>query len=197
MDNLKTNLLGKSTVKRRKAATEIRKKKLDGYATELLEALKMEFGKSYNDTQTEIIKTLGYFGNKNAKIYIQENYIDNGFFLADSCAAFLRIDCTISDFIKILNEENYSKSEGTLEVLGYDKIIPSIEEQDIIITKCWDFGLNRQKGLTDPRYGLAAACAGWKSEKTKSFLLHCLNSNDVPLTYVAEKSLKGKYVKLR
>jgi len=197
MDSLKINLLGKSTVARRKAAIEIRKKKIDGFANELLDALKLEFDKKHNDTQTEIIKTLGYFGDKNAKFYIKENYIDNGFFLADSCAAFLRIDSTISDFIKILNEENYSKSHGALDVLGYDKLIPTLDEQDVILTKCWDLGQNRRKELGDPRYGLAAACAGWKSKKTKPFLLHCLDSNDVPLIYVSENSLKGKYVRLR
>ena len=197
MNNIKTNLLGKSTVSRRKAAIEIRKKKLDGFAAELLEALKIEYNKNHNDTQTEIIKTLGFVGDKNSKLYIKENYINKGFFLADSCAAFLRLDGVISNFIKIIDEQNDSKSEGVLEVLGYDKIIPTLEEQDIIISKCWNLGLNRQKGLTDPRYGLAAACAGWKSKKTKSFLFHCLKSNDIPLIYVAENSLKGKHVRLR
>ncbi|WP_324024677.1 hypothetical protein QSV08_15760 [Maribacter sp. BPC-D8] len=197
MDNLKINLLGKSTVTRRKAAIEIKKNKLPGYATELLEALKMEFDKNHNATEIEIIKALGYLGNENAKSYIKENYINNDFFLADSCAAYLRINSTISDFIEILSEENYSKSRGTLDVLGYDKIIPTLEEQDKIITKCWNLGINRRKELGDPRYGLAAACAGWKSKMTKPFLLHCLNSGDVPLIYVSENSLKGKYVRLR
>lgn len=45
MNDLKINLLGKSTVARRKAAIEIRKKQLDGFAIQLLEALKMEFEK--------------------------------------------------------------------------------------------------------------------------------------------------------
>ncbi|WP_282074898.1 hypothetical protein [Maribacter aquivivus] len=95
MDKLKINLLGKSTVTRRKAVIEIRKNKLSGYRNELLEALKLEFKKNHNATEIEIIKALGYLGDEYAKSYIKENYIDNDFFLADSCAAYLRINSTI------------------------------------------------------------------------------------------------------
>lgn len=57
----------------------------------------------------------------------------------------------------------------------------------------------KERGFTDPRYGIAAACAGWKKELTEDFLKHCLDTadRDTPLKYVAKNSLKGKYVKLR
>lgn len=104
----------------------------------------------------------------------------------------------MADVINFLKGDNdYNMYNGVLDSLGYDKIIPSIKDQSTIIELCWDAWKDRPKGCTDPRYGLAAACAGWKFEKVISFLKHCLNSNDVPLMYVSENSLKGKYVKLR
>ncbi|MDX8363029.1 hypothetical protein [Cytobacillus sp. IB215316] len=103
----------------------------------------------------------------------------------------------ISVVIDLLNLEKYSVTEGTLEALGYDRMCPDIIYQDEIIEKCFSFGRNRKKTFTDPRYGLAAACAGWESNRVTSFLQDCLQSNDTPLIYVAKNSLKRKYVRLR
>lgn len=199
---IKEDLLGSSTVKRRKAAIEIRKTDINGLEMELLEALKIEYGKKHWDTEIELIDTLGLKGNEGAKIFIKEKYIDEGFFLENSTKAFIRlnrsIDSDVVDVINFLKSDNdYNMYNGVLGSLGYDKIVPSIEDQNIIIQLCWDAGKDRPRGCTDPRYGLAAACAGWKSEKVIPFLKHCLNSNDVPLIYVSENSLKRKYVKLR
>lgn len=199
---MKEDLLGSSTVKRRKAAIEIRKKNIFGYESILLDALKIEYGKKNWVTETELIDTLGLLGNEEAKNYIKEKYVDEGFFLNNSIKAYIRLNRTsindVKDVINYLkNNNNYNIYNGVLNSLGYDKIIPSIKEQDIIIELCWDAGKDRLKGCTDPRYGLAAACAGWKSDKVVPFLKHCMESNDVPLKYVSENSLKGKYVKLR
>lgn len=199
---MKEDLLGSSTVKRRKAAIEIRKKNIFGYESILLDALKIEYGKKNWVTETELIDTLGLLGNEEAKNYIKEKYVDEGFFLNNSIKAYIRLNRTsindVKDVINFLkNNNNYNIYNGVLNSLGYDKIIPSIKEQDIIIELCWDAGKDRPKGCTDPRYGLAAACAGWKSDKVVPFLKHCMESNDVPLKYVSENSLKGKYVKLR
>lgn len=199
---MKEDLLGSSTVKRRKAAIEIRKKNINGYEKELLEALKIEYGKKHWDTEVELIDTLGLKGNEDAKIFIKEKYIDKGFFLKNSSKAFIRLnrlnDIDVVDVINFLKNDNeYNMYNGVLGLLGYDKVVPSIEDQNIIIELCWDAGKDRPKGCTDPRYGLAAACAGWKSEKVIPFLKHCLESNDMPLIYVSENSIKGKYVKIR
>uniref|UniRef100_UPI00404B466A hypothetical protein n=1 Tax=Flavobacterium sp. TaxID=239 RepID=UPI00404B466A len=169
---------------------------------ELLDALKIEYGKKHWDTEVELIETLGLTGSEEAKIFIKNNYIDKGYFLNNSTKAYIRLNrlsaCDVSDVIIFLeNDNNYNMLNGVLSSLGYDKIIPSIEDQEKIINLCWDAGKDRPKGCTDPRYGLAAACAGWKSDKVIPFLKHCLESNDVPLIYVSENSLKGKYVKLR
>lgn len=201
MQNIEEDLLGKSTVKRRKAAIYIRKNSLVEYADTLLKALELEEGKSNNDTEEEIIKTMGFVGNEKSKLKIKNNYIEKGFFLLTSIKSYIRLNRNnledVKDVIESLESGNYSKMEGALEVLGYDKMIPSIENQEKIISLCWDFGKDRERGYTDPRYGLAAACAGWTSKNVKPFLEHCLNSSDTPLIYVAEKSLKNKYVRLR
>jgi hypothetical protein len=199
---IKEDLLGISTVKRRKAAIEIRKKNINGLENELLDALKIEYEKKHWDTEVELIETLGLTGSAEAKIFIKNNYVDKGYFLNNSTKAYIRLNrlsaCDVSDVIIFLeNDNNYNMLNGVLSSLGYDKIIPSIEDQEKIINLCWDAGKDRPKGCTDPRYGLAAACAGWKSDKVIPFLKHCLESNDVPLIYVSENSLKGKYVKLR
>ncbi len=194
-------LLGKSTVKRRKAAIEIRKKGLTDYSTDLLEALKKENGGKYWDTQEEIILTLGLIGGDDVKVYIKEYYIDKGFLLRTATKSYVRLDrqdlSDVTFVLKCINGNNYSATEGALEVLGYDKMVPISKDQQEIISLCWDFGVDRPKGCTDPRYGLAAACAGWEPEITTSFLEHCIKSEDVPLVYVAENALKKKYVRLR
>ena len=91
----------------------------------------------------------------------------------------------------------YSLGYGMLDALGYDKMQPSNEDIRIIIDAVWDFGKNIGKGFCDPRYGLVAACAGWEPSLVRDFLLHCIATGDVPVKYVAENSLKGKYVRLR
>ncbi len=201
MENLEEALLGKSTVKRRKATAFIRKNFLIEYSDILLEALRIEEGKSHRDTEEEIVETLGFIGNEDSKVKIKEDYIDKGFFLLTSTKSYIRLNREsledVKDVIESLESGDYSKMEGALEVLGYDKMVPSLENQEKIISLCLDFGKDRERGYTDPRYGLAAACAGWTSESVKPFLENSLLSNDTPLAYVAEKSLKKKYVKLR
>lgn len=199
---IKEDLLGSSTVKRRKAAIEIRNKNIDGFDMELLEALKIEYGKKHWNTEIELIETLGFKGNKEAEFFIKENYIDKGFFLENSTKAYIRLnrsdDSDVANVIHFLKDNNdYNVYNGILDSLGYDKIVPSIQNQSKIIELCWDAGKDRPKGCTDPRYGLAAASAGWKSEKVICFLNHCLNSDDVPLIYVSKNSLNGKYAELR
>lgn len=71
-----------------------------------------------------------------------------------------------------------------------------------LIKLSWDLHKHKDRighegGYCDPRYGLAAACAGWDKQLTKDFLEYCLLTGDTPVKYVAENSLKGKYVKLR
>lgn len=199
------DLIGKSTVKRRKAAIALRKDILSIEGLILLDALKLEEGKNNWKTQIEIIKTIGIKGLKEASQYIRMHFIDHGrnhsllSSVAATCCIRLQRDGLddIGPFYEIIKNKKYSTNEGALEALGYDRMVPAVEEQYRIIEQFGDFGNDRPKGLTDPRYGLAAACAGWTANNVKKFLINCINAKDVPLKYIAENSLNKRYVKLR
>ncbi len=127
---------------------------------------------------------------------------ENGIILNEATKGYFRLkrksknDC--SPIFELLSNIEFSVQEALLEVLGYDKMVPSIEEQKLIIDKYFLFGQGIDlNSFCDPRYGLAAACAGWDKEIVRDFLDHCIATGDVPLKYVSENSLKVKYVKLR
>lgn len=131
-----------------------------------------------------------------------ENEKKNGSIINTITKAYFRIsrkyahDCSPLFELWYVNE--HTVQESLLEVLGYDRVIPNIEEQQRIIDKYFDFGSNIDyRYFSDPRYGLAAACAGWDTHVVQSFLEHCLMVPDAPLKYVAQNSLKRKYVRLR
>ena len=126
----------------------------------------------------------------------------NGFVLNEVTKAYFRLkrrnvyDC--SPLFELWDSKEYTVQESLLEVLGYDKVIPDIEEQKRIIDRYFDFGANiDNRYFCDPRYGLAAACAGWDLDVVQKFLEHCLTIPDAPLKYVAENSLKRKYIRFR
>ncbi|GAB3720692.1 hypothetical protein [Flavobacterium koreense] len=126
----------------------------------------------------------------------------NGAIISETTKAYFRLkrknihDC--NPLFELMNIDVYIVQESLLDVLGYDKVIPSLEEQKTIIEKYFDFGSGIDlKYYSDPRYGLAAACAGWDFDVVEQFLKNCITIKDVPLQYVAENSLKKKYVRLR
>ena len=199
-------LLDKSTVKRRKAAIALRKgDSSSDICLGLIDALKIEENDPHWETQVEIVKTIGSLkcvsSAEYLKEYILEREDEDSLLAMVSATAYIRLKrislSDVSIVIEMINTNNSSIIEGAMEALGYDRMIPSIENQKKIIDQCFNFGKDRLKGYTDPRYGLAAACAGWDSEIVKDFLNECLTTNDTPLLYVAENSLKRKYVKLR
>ena len=105
-------------------------------------------------------------------------------------------DC--SPLYYLYDLDNVNLCEALLEVLGYDKMLPSKEDQVKIIEIFYHFGDNiDRRYFTDPRYGLAAACAGWDKSIAELFLNYCLTIPDAPLNHVAKNALIGKYVKLR
>jgi hypothetical protein len=134
---------------------------------------------------------------------IWRNGEEHSMVVAAAAEAYVRIEradlTDASPVMAVLEHNGYSQVEGALDALGYDRMIPEDSIVQAIVMQCWDFGFDRDKrGLGDPRYGLVAACAGWLNiPNVKEFLLHCKNTGDEPVKYVAEKSLEGIYVKLR
>ncbi len=200
-------LLGKSTVARRKAVRQLSlKPELNELeCRELLQALIIEEGSPYWETKAAILDLLGERKCQESLQYIKTEYIDKAidFDLVSMRAsrAYVRLARAHSNdalpVLEMINTSIYSLTEGALEALGYDKMCPDIETQRTIISKCIHFGVNRARGYSDPRYGLAAACAGWDEEIVKPFLENCLQTNDAPILYVAQNAVKKKYVKLR
>lgn len=204
---MKDLILDKSTIKRRKAAVFYRKNSLtsEDICDLLLKALKLEEVKTSWLTQVELIKTIGIRKCTIARDYIKSYFVDNGeeysLLTMVSATALVRIERKnlqdVSLVLDLIKDGRYSLVEGALDALGYDHMLPSIKDQSKIISSCKDFGSDRKKGYTDPRYSLAAACAKWDADLVKPFLMDCITSNDAPLKYVAEKSLERKYIKLR
>jgi hypothetical protein len=161
--------------------------------------------RKYEKKFTELLKI--QVSQKNEKILgillkIINEEKDNGIILSNAVKGYFRIkrkdtsDC--NPLFELYNINDVTLSESLLEVLGYDRMVPNSKDQQTIIQIFYDFG----KGIdvryfTDPRYGLAAACAGWDFNIVEPFLKHCLTTSDAPLKYVAENSLKRKYVRLR
>lgn len=206
-DTLKVELLGRSSVRRRKAAMHCVHISAIDMCALLRDALLLEErGRNSWKTKYELIRVIGLCKCVEIAPHIYEHYVARREEGADiltmvAAQAFFRAKRQHKDDIRPLFELIDSSDdfvhEGVLETLGYDQMVPDVSVQDQILNKYWDLGRDRTVGLTDPRYGLAAACAGWNSRLVRPFLLHCLESNDAPLIYVAEKALKGVYVKLR
>lgn len=144
----------------------------------------------------------------NDKSYVNRFYellsgdIQDGLIICDLTRALFKLNRTsLADCSTIFLFEDFSNMNihaSLLEVLGYDKMIPVLEDQQKIIERYFYFGDGIDlRYFSDPRYGLAAACAGWDEDTVKPFLLHCLDVDDAPLKYVSKNSIVRRYVKLR
>ena len=206
-DELKTLLTSKKSKDRLRAAKQIVKSMIYDLAEDLLMAYRKELSDSRTwQTQVEMIKSIGLLRIDDAITLIdpiiQENKEhDMITYAAAECYVRLQRE-TINDatpVIELLKFGRFSIVDGCLNPLGYDRMIPTDTQIKELIELSWNLHKNKERGHTDPRYGIAAACAGWNPELTNGFLNHCLETanNDTPLKYVAENSLKGKYVRLR
>ncbi|WKX76180.1 hypothetical protein [Zobellia laminariae] len=118
-----------------------------------------------------------------------------------AAGAYFRISRDNSKDVKplfeLLSFGKFAVVDGSLEVLGLDKVIPEKKLQREIITELQSLNFKREKGYSDVRMGLALACAGWeKSPQVNSFLDSCIQSNDTQLQKVALNSKKGQYSSL-
>lgn len=202
---VKHALLGSSTVKRRnaaKAACKIGPK----FCPDLIEALRVELNKNYWKTQVEIARSLGVLGCSSASLILRQlieqlSHEENSQVASVAATALIRVTrkslADVECVEAVLRKSTYSVAEGVFNAIGYDRMVFDDAFCSRILSQYKDFGADRLRGLTDPRYGLAAACAGWNASVTKDFLDKCIREGDVPLTYVAENSLCQKYVRLR
>lgn len=211
-EDVKTNLFSKKTVDRRKAAKEVGIQKIVELADDLFSAyLKEIIDDRTWETQVAMILALGIIDYKAALPYIEKIIqLNNPHSMVTYAAAqtYVRLKRkSITDaqpVIELLKFGGLSLVDGALNPLAYDRMIPPNEEIITLIKLSWDLHkhkdrIGKESGYCDPRYGLAAACAGWDKQVTTEFLAHCLatTGNDTSLKYVTENSIKQKYVKLR
>ena len=206
MNDIISLLQSKKTTNVRKAAKFLQKNLMPELEDLVIEAFQRESLRNQKswETRCELINCIGINDYKKATPLLEHiAEINEEFDTVTNCAgkALIRVKrkdkSDVSELLKRLNTMGYSLGYGMLDALGYDKMQPSNEDIRTIIDAVWDFGKNIGKGFCDPRYGLVAACAGWEPSLVRDFLLHCIATGDVPVKYVAENSLKGKYVKLR
>jgi len=208
-EELKAKLESKKSADRKRAAKEIGKLKLSYFGDDLYTAyLKETKDKRTWETQVEMILALGLIDYKNALKEIDAIIrVNNPHDMITYAAAQSYVRLTrksindASPVIELLQFGGLSTVSGCLNPLGYDRMLPNENQIKELIKLTWDLHKHKdwERGYGDPRYGIAAACAGWNRELTKDFLEHCLATanGDTPVEYVSENSLKGKYVKLR
>lgn len=189
----------------RKAAKIIAKHRLTIFGKALHEGLiKIAMNPKHWETQTEIIKVLGLIDYKPSFSDIMAICLANKEFDMVTCVSatsYVRLKrqniADVQPVFELLKQNGYAVTCGALDALGYDRMMPQQDDVKSLIELCFDLRSPNPKGLTDPRYGLAAACAGWNAALVKNFLINCIQTGDAPVKYVAENALKGKYVKLR
>lgn len=156
------------------------------------------------EAQVEIINALGLIDCKSALSVINEiigKNIEFDMVTYASATAYVRLSRKdihdAAPVLELLNQKRYATTCGALDALGYDRMMPGKVEISKLIELCKDLRSPNPKGLSDPRYGLAAACAGWDADLKTDFLKNCIQTGDAPVKHVAENSLNNKYVKLR
>lgn len=189
----------------RKAVKEIAKQRLESFGAvlqvKLIEMLPND--KSW-ETQVEIIRALGVTNYKPAlrtlaEICQKNKETDMVTYVAGTAYVRLKKDHEhdAGPVFDLINLHGYAVLCGAGDALGYDKMVPSPSDQKKIVDAYINLRSPNPKGLSDPRYGVAAACAGWDPDIVRDFLMSCLTTGDAPVKHVAENSLKKKYVKLR
>jgi hypothetical protein len=205
MNELIQILLSKKSGKVRKGAILLQKSVMPEMEDYVIEALQNELITNNSwETQSELIKCIGINNFRKATTILEDIADKNKEYDMVTISvgtALIRVkrfnNKDVSELLKRLKTMKYSLGYGMLDALGYDKMQPKNEDIETIIKAAWDFGIGREIGFVDPRYGLAAACADWDKELVKFFLNHCIETGDAPLKYISENSLRGKYVKLR
>jgi hypothetical protein len=210
IEEIINNLESKKSADRRRAAKEIGKRKHIDLADDLYRAYLTELKDARTwETQVEMILALGLLDHKSALREIEPVVRinkPNDMVTYAAAQTFVRLKRqSLNDAapsLELLQFGGLSTVDGCLNPLGYDKMHPVESQIRELIKLSWDMHRHKDRvghegGYCDPRYGLAAACAGWDIELTKPFLEHCISTGDTPVKHVAENSLIGKYIKLR
>ncbi len=209
---IKEKLLSKKASDRQKAAKNIGTLGFSNLSKDLFDAYLKETkdGRSW-ETQVEMILALGRIKYYPALVIIEPIVLLNKSHDMITYAAaqtYVRLKRkSIFDaqpILHLLKFGGLSLVDGALNPLSYDKMMPPEKEIIELLQLCWDLNkhkdrLGYERNFSDPRYSLAAACAGWDKELTTAFLNHCIETaeNDHTLMNIAKNSLKGIHSTLR
>lgn len=199
IDKLRRQLFSTKIAERKKVVKKIVIDKLTVFQDDLFNLFKIEYNKNKSwEFICLLIDTLGILNYKNAanellKICKKNESHD----MITICAS--RAYCRIkrknledaSPILKMLSFGNFSVVDGALKALGEDKMILSENDQNEIINCIQKFEPKLEKGFSDIRMGLVAACENWKkTPKINCFLKECIESQYQPLIKIAKNSLK-------
>jgi hypothetical protein len=203
MESLIKELNSTSTIDVRRAAKYLRKKLVEGVCHSLFDAYQREIAKKRQswETQYELIMAAGVQLCSEFLPILEQICKKNkahDMITTGAGISYFRIKrknlSDISPFSVFINSMNHSLACGFLYVLGFDKMIPTLDEQKIIIAKFSTLNCDNEDDVS-LLYFLATACAGWNVEIVQGFLIKCSETNNEALKFVANSSLKGEYVK--
>ena len=202
---IRMDLTNKASAVRRRAAKNIRKHNLVELGEELyLVYLHERKDKRTWETQMEMINALGKIRYTAVLPYLEEIIEKNkrlDAITSSAALAYIRIIRQSSNDIKpvlhLLEHGNLSVINGATEGLAYDKMIPSKEEQELLINLFDNMPLDRlhERGCFEPREKFLSALSQWDKNVTKGYITKYLNDSDRDLRMYAEAALKGKCLK--
>lgn len=202
---IRMDLTNKASAVRRRAAKNIRKYNLVELGEELyLSYLHERKDKRTWETQMEMINALGKIRDTAVLPYLEEIIEKNkrlDAITSSAALAYIRITRQSNNDIKpvlhLLEHGNLSVINGAMAGLAYDKMIPSKEEQELLINLFDNMPLDRlhERGCFEPREKFLSALSQWDKNVTKEYITKYLNDSDRDLRMYAEAALKGKCLK--
>lgn len=197
-DKIKTGLESNYAKKIISAVKLLQKEYVSGFEEIIVHILENRYrtNKSW-EVQSELIKLLGKECIMSALPIIKEIVTKNVEFdmvTIQAAMAYLRMTreniSDVSPIISMFGKIGYSVGEGFLSCLGEDLMIPSVDNQNKLISYFWDFGNPTPLGHIDPRFGLAQAAQKWKTPEAEKFIEHCSLSLDSKLSNFAMKIIQ-------
>ena len=169
-EEITAKLESKISADRRRAAKEIGKLKLSAFGDDLYKAYLNETkDKRTWETQCLMILALGQIDYKNALKEFDSILLVNkphDMITYAAAESYVRLKRkSLNDalpVIELLEFGGLSTVSGCLNPLGYDKMLPDENQIKELIKLTWDLHKHKdwERGYGDPRYGIAAACAG-------------------------------------
>lgn len=202
---IRMDLTNKASAVRRRAAKNIRKNNLVELGEELYSAyLHERKDKRTWETQMEMINALGKIRYAAVLPHLEEIIEKNerlDAITSSAALAYIRITRQSNNDIKpvlhLMEHGNMSILNGVTAGLVYDKMIPSKEEQELLINLFDNMPLERlhERGCFEPREKFLSALSQWDKNVTKEYITKYLNDSDRDLRIHAEAALKGKSLK--